>query len=361
MGKKIIVCVVLAVTLVTALLAACAAPPAASSLSPAPVSPSSGDAAAASTAEAFLTALYTGDAARFASMQEKMSLPPPSDATPDRMADYKALYAPLMTEKGLETFFAGGYAVDIDRYAAENQAVFVVSKVTLIPDTGTQALAQYRYRAELTVTTPAGETAWAPEGTITLDTTGETPLVNSFKPYDKPILAGLPDSQPQANPDDFTQDIVRTLIPTGNAYSYSWASPEEITPDDLVNICAYNNLLNLPLEKADTPIAKGGGYADPFALADGPQVEAALQKLFDVSAEHLRTSSLYNADRQGYQMLCGWGGGWRYLAMESQEAAGKTHITVGQAFDLNPPKEVGTLVVEIAPDQSVRYLSYTLK
>lgn len=46
------------------------------------------------------------------------------------------------------------------------------------------------------------------------------------------------------------QTYLQPLIPTGRLFRYSWDSPSEIKPDDLVNFAAYNNLLELPTEPA---------------------------------------------------------------------------------------------------------------
>lgn len=167
--------------------------------------------------------------------------------------------------------------------------------------------------------------------------------------------------------DVVTRAYLWPLIATGGPLGYAWASPAEIKPDDLVNVCAYNNLLNLPLDIPDSTIFNGAAYAQPFVEkgggAEAAALEAALAPYFAGLPEgYLRTSSHYSAQYNRYVLLHGWGGGWSYQAIDAQqEKNGDIRIlygTLGQEDD--EPRPYGTLTVRITPDNRTTYISNVL-
>jgi len=127
----------------------------------------------------------------------------------------------------------------------------------------------------------------------------------------------------------------------------------------LVDVCAYNNLLNLPVINPEGSTIFGGGeYATPSASAD--QVEAAIQKHFDVTSAYLRTSSLYKADTNTYQMCNGWGGGWHTIATSASQNGNRIVINIAT---LGPDagavlQPVGILTIELQNGNVVKYISY---
>lgn len=157
----------------------------------------------------------------------------------------------------------------------------------------------------------------------------------------------------------WSKKYVEFLIPSGDWWERSWSAPEELDPDCMVNICAYNNLLELPTQPEDRTIAQGAIYTAPQAPAQ--QVEQALEKYFAVSPEYLRTSKLYNPEKETYTMLCGWGGGWGVWATGGQRDGDQIRLEISSGSYEAPQnaRPVGELLVQDLPDGGWKYLSYT--
>lgn len=145
------------------------------------------------------------------------------------------------------------------------------------------------------------------------------------------------------------------LIHCARVAGYSWNSPAEIDADDLINICAYNNLLELPVEPADRTIFQGAEYVEHEAPA--AQVESALRKHFDVSADYLKTASQYHPETDTYTMYNGWGGGWAYMATAAKREGDRIVINVGIS---NPDNDeiipCSVLTVEVK-DSVLKFIS----
>ena len=173
-----------------------------------------------------------------------------------------------------------------------------------------------------------------------------------------------------SNMDDVTAAVV---APLGNGVlQYSWAEASGIKANDLIGICARENLLHRNAE----------GF-DPSAA----QVEQVMQKYFDVPVEHLRTASRYSSKLQTYGMyyrkeetdVC-------FRAISATQQGSRIVIEVGltvpdpgetpdkqsallaqyAAVNYQPYGEdrlifpSGTLTVEVGEENRLRVLSYRL-
>lgn len=203
---------------------------------------------------------------------------------------------------------------------------------------------------------------WSGETQIAFSDNGYKFIASKRMP-DMTIPAGGPyiDGAPiDLNNLDLVKRVyVRPLIPCGPVLGYDWDTPADIKADDLIDICAYNNFLNLPVEPINATISGGAGYVDPHAPAE--QVEPAIQKHFSVSSVYLRTSESYDAKTNTYSMLSGWGGGWGYFAISAAKSGDQIIIEVGATFDQGPIIPTGTLTIEIDQNNRVHYLSHKLK
>ncbi|WP_092641252.1 hypothetical protein [Acetanaerobacterium elongatum] len=153
---------------------------------------------------------------------------------------------------------------------------------------------------------------------------------------------------------------------------YPWASASEIQVNHLISICGDNNLLNRPADvNLNTP--------DPSAA----EVEAALQRHFDVSADYLRTSWMYNKKAQTYHLYT-HKQELPFRAISATQKGSRIEIEVG--LTVPDPGKVedkeatllagyaavnyrpygkdrlifpsGTLTVELTGDNTVKYVSY---
>ncbi len=138
-------------------------------------------------------------------------------------------------------------------------------------------------------------------------------------------------------------------------YLYGWESPSEITADNLIEACAKNNFLNLPRDDEECYLPES---AHP--LAD--DVEAAIQKHFDVEANSLRKSKWYeneNGKEHTYSLVSGFGGGWGAVAVSAEQMGNQIKIGIaiekGEDESITP---VGTMTVELTEDNVVQYISY---
>lgn len=168
--------------------------------------------------------------------------------------------------------------------------------------------------------------------------------------------------------DAVTRVYVNPLIPTGRVWFYSWDNAYEIQPNHLIEICAYNNFLHLPMDEEDV-------YLPEYVNAPAEQVEASIQKHFDVQSEHLKNATYYDDDGNDgstYLLVGGFGGGWWATAMTARQEGEQIIIGVGitksgTATDLKDGEiqtpfgrlsPVGTLTLQLTEDNVVRYLSY---
>ncbi len=164
------------------------------------------------------------------------------------------------------------------------------------------------------------------------------------------------------------------LAPLNNdCLYYAWEDASGIREWHLLNICSRNNLLNLPI---DNPIK--------WHAVPEQEVVAALQRHFDFTPEHLKTSFRYNKDKQTYYIdrieeeesvfraISATQQGRRIMieigltvpdpgetpdkqsTMLAQYAA-VNYQPYGQGMLIFPS---GTLTVEVGEDNAVRYLSY---
>ncbi len=168
--------------------------------------------------------------------------------------------------------------------------------------------------------------------------------------------------------DAVTMVYLNPLIPTGNVWFYSWRSAADIQPDHLIQICAYNNYLNLPMDEESV-------YLPEYANAPAEQVEASIQRHFDVQSEYLKNATYYEDDGNGnstYFLVGGFGGGWRATAMSARQEGERIIIGVGitksgtetglKKGEIQTPfgrlSPVGTLTLQLTEENVVRYLSY---
>lgn len=168
-----------------------------------------------------------------------------------------------------------------------------------------------------------------------------------------------PITQDAAYLDEVTQKYIWMLAPYTGILKYSWPTPQDIEADNLVDICTAGNLLNIP--RVD------GYYTDQYPPAE--QVESAIQRYFDVTAEHLRTSRWYNfVDEQTGEMrentyVMAEGGGWGgAVALNTEQDGNILKITVGlYGPDDEPDRPYMTGLLTIRIDgENYQYLSYEL-
>lgn len=144
-----------------------------------------------------------------------------------------------------------------------------------------------------------------------------------------------------------TGTYVWPLTVNGSVWAESWSSPSEIPADQLVYICAFNEWV--AYDFSDETV-------QPFAPAE--EVEAAIQKHFDVTVDYLRTANSYNADNNTYPMSEG-GGGWAAVAMSAKQEGDQIIIQIGQLpLDETEASEIGILKLEVTDDNIVHYISY---
>lgn len=144
-----------------------------------------------------------------------------------------------------------------------------------------------------------------------------------------------------------TEVYVWPLTVNGGTWFQSWATPQDIPADQLVYVCAFNGWVEY--DNSDETV-------QPFAPAE--EVEAALQKHFDVTADYLRTASAYNAENNTYPMTEG-GGGWAAVAMSAKQQGTQIVIQVGALPpDETQAEKMGILTLELTDENVVRYISY---
>ncbi len=172
-----------------------------------------------------------------------------------------------------------------------------------------------------------------------------------------------PITQDEAYLEEITQKYVHPLIPYGGILLQSWETASDIPADNLIDFCAYNNLLGMETDES-------GQYAEFSHRAPGTETEGAIQKYFDVTADYLRTSSRYNyvdettneRYENDYVMLdSGGGGGTR--ALQTEQDGELLHIVVGiygPDDAPNRPWATGNLVVK-PEGYGFKYISYEFK
>lgn len=188
--------------------------------------------------------------------------------------------------------------------------------------------------------------------------------------------AAAPDSSISSAPADLSDLNAVTqayVAPLGDyCLCYPWASASEIQVNHLIGICGDNNLLNRPADvNLNTP--------DPSAA----EVEAVLQRHFDVSADYLRTSWMYNKKAQTYHLYT-HKQELPFRAISATQKGSRVEIEMGltvpdpgkiedqettllagyAAVNYRPYGKdrlifpSGTLTVELTGDNTVQYLSY---
>ena len=146
------------------------------------------------------------------------------------------------------------------------------------------------------------------------------------------------------------------LIPTGDLYTYGWESVQDIQPDDLINFCAYNNLLHLPVTPEELTIAGGAQYVENEASVEA--VEAAVRQYFDVDAETMRKSQFYHQESNAYTLLCGFGGGYGMTLMGGYTEGDMMYLQIGEGGVEEQPTYTGTLKIKVTDETHWKYLSY---
>ncbi len=141
-----------------------------------------------------------------------------------------------------------------------------------------------------------------------------------------------------------------------NVFYYAWAAPSDITADNLIEICARNNFLDLPRDVENV-------YLPEYANAPADQVEAEIQRHFDVESDYLKTSQWYEYEniKNTYLLVGGFGGGFSARAISATQNGNQIMIEVGiykdEDFSLTPS---GTLTVELSEKNEVKYISYQI-
>lgn len=177
-----------------------------------------------------------------------------------------------------------------------------------------------------------------------------------------------------------TRVYLDSLVSCGKIWDQSWKTPSEIPADQLIEICAYNNLLDLPRDFE-------GIYKPGHEYAPASQVEAAVKKFFDVKSSYLKTSKWYQPQNNTYLLIGGFGGGVWAKAMSAKHEDDKIIIEVGLLYAINerelkemgedvaealksPDKIItknailvpcGTLIVEHKDKKPIQYCSYKIK
>ncbi len=153
-----------------------------------------------------------------------------------------------------------------------------------------------------------------------------------------------------------TNVFVAPLLRGDNAVLGTWQSPIELEADYFVRFCGQNNLLKRPL------IQTGDGYEYADAVCTAAELEQAVQRYFEVTAEHLRTSPSYDAAANAYTLQGYGGGGREVFAMDAKADGNRLTVAVGVSMlgQTDSPFLEGTLEVEQSDDGGFRYLSYTV-
>ena len=174
-----------------------------------------------------------------------------------------------------------------------------------------------------------------------------------------------------SNMDDVTATFLAPL--NNDCLYYAWEDASGIREWHLLNICSRNNLLNLP---TDNPIK--------WHAVPEQEVVAALQRNFDFTPGHLRTSFRYNKDKQTYYIDRIEEEESVFRAISATQEGSRIRIEIGLTVPdpgETPDKQStmlaqyaavnyqpygqdmlvfpsGTLTVELREDNAVRYLSY---
>lgn len=143
-----------------------------------------------------------------------------------------------------------------------------------------------------------------------------------------------------------------------HCYLYGWDSASEITADHLIEACAKENFLHLPRDIE-------GVYLPEVNKPAAEDVEKAIQKHFDVDADYLRTAKWYEfsedevKQENTYFLIGGFGGGWSGVAIAAEQTGNRIiiEIAIEKSMDMSITP-VGTMTVELTPDNVVRYISY---
>ncbi len=153
-----------------------------------------------------------------------------------------------------------------------------------------------------------------------------------------------------------TSVFVEPLLRGDSAVLGTWQSPEALEADYFVRFCGRNNLLKRSL------IQTGDGYEYADAVCTAAELEQAVQRYFDVTAEYLRTSPSYDAAADTYTLQSYGGGGREVFAMDAKKNGERWSVSVGVSMlgQTDSPFLEGTLLVRLTDDGGFRYLSYTV-
>ena len=155
------------------------------------------------------------------------------------------------------------------------------------------------------------------------------------------------------------QKYVSLLNPNSGITSSIWETPQDISADDLVDFCAFNDLLYQ--KNANDEYESGNIYAR------AELVEVALLQYFnDISPEYLRTSRWYEYNeipgrdnKNKYIMMMGGGGG--LIKVLSAEKDGDIlNIVVGLYVGDDTDNVEKAFMLSLKLEESgFKYLSYT--
>lgn len=163
------------------------------------------------------------------------------------------------------------------------------------------------------------------------------------------------------NTDNLYETYVQPLNPTGGILIKEWASPADISSSDLIQFCAFNNLLGKETNPPNTLISDGGQYIDTFALAS--DVENSIQHYFDISSDYLKSAKEYEyeGNRGMYLLGCGFGGSGSAKVLQATQKEDLLQLEIGIfSPDNDNPSITGILSIKLEED-SFNYLSYIIK
>lgn len=162
-------------------------------------------------------------------------------------------------------------------------------------------------------------------------------------------------SATQERLDELTETYIKPLNPNGALVSRTWASVSELTADELIGFCAFNNFLELPRDFE--------GLYEQGPVAPAAEVEAAVTRYFAVDAAFLKTSQFYDAAADAYALPGGFGGGWTTRAFDERERDGFLIITtgvIGPDDEPDRPSRTATLTIAPQPDGGFWYESFII-
>ena len=154
-----------------------------------------------------------------------------------------------------------------------------------------------------------------------------------------------------------TRIYLKPMLPGSDIFGRSWASGNEVSADMLICFYAHNNFAGLPIWMGADGYTYNIGEGAP--VLPGAEIEETLQKHFDVSVEHLRTSSQYNVDSQTYVLYDYFSSPYEYVAQSVEERDDGLYIAFGaRMYGQEEVRVLGVLSLRIEQDNVVKYLAF---